>query len=56
MVFKSNPKFIFHDSRGFEAGSLEELDSVKVFLATRLEGTELRDQVHAIWYVDASCR
>jgi len=51
MVFKSNPGFIFHDSRGFEAGGTDELNNVKVFIAARSENKHLRDQVHAIWYV-----
>ncbi|KAG2052739.1 hypothetical protein BDR06DRAFT_1009357 [Suillus hirtellus] len=32
MVFKSNPSFVFHDSCGFEAGSEEELESMKRFI------------------------
>ncbi|KDQ10368.1 hypothetical protein BOTBODRAFT_115876, partial [Botryobasidium botryosum FD-172 SS1] len=30
--FRSNPRFVFHDSRGFEAGSTEELETVRVFI------------------------
>jgi len=51
MVFKSNPGFVFHDSRGFEAGGTDELNNVKVFIAARSENKNLQDQVHAIWYV-----
>ncbi|KZP07191.1 GTP-binding protein [Athelia psychrophila] len=50
MVFESNPGFIFHDSRGFEAGGAQELDAVTTFLSTRSSSTELQEQVHAIWY------
>ncbi|KAG6853061.1 hypothetical protein C0991_007172 [Blastosporella zonata] len=50
MVFKSNPRFIFHDSRGFEAGNTEELRYVKDFIVQRAKKTRLRDRVHAIWY------
>jgi hypothetical protein len=46
MVFKSNPGFIFHDSRGFEAGGM------KAFITARSENIFLQDQVHAIWYVN----
>ncbi|KIM82346.1 hypothetical protein PILCRDRAFT_97521 [Piloderma croceum F 1598] len=50
MVFKSNPGFIFHDSRGFEAGGTNELNNVKAFITARSENKYLQDQVHAIWY------
>ncbi|KZP15899.1 hypothetical protein FIBSPDRAFT_895415 [Athelia psychrophila] len=50
MVFKSNPGFIFHDSRGFEAGGAQELDDVTTFLAARAGSMKLEDQVHAVWY------
>src|ERR1700735_1820787 len=51
MVFKSTPRFIFHDSRGFEAGGDTELENVKAFITERSKNVELQDQVHAIWYV-----
>ncbi|KZP32351.1 hypothetical protein FIBSPDRAFT_1036978 [Athelia psychrophila] len=49
-VFESNPGFIFHDSRGFEAGGAQELEDVKAFISTRSDSIELEDQIHAIWY------
>src|ERR1700729_4347787 len=51
MVFKSNPGFIFHDSRGFEAGGDTELENVKAFITQRSGDLNLQDQLHAIWYV-----
>ncbi|KIL65046.1 hypothetical protein M378DRAFT_11140 [Amanita muscaria Koide BX008] len=42
--------FIFHDSRGFEAGGADELKKVKEFVQSRAEKKELKDQLHAIWY------
>jgi hypothetical protein len=51
MVFKSNPGFIFHDSRGFEAGGTNELNNVKAFITACSEYKNLQNQVHAIWYV-----
>jgi hypothetical protein len=51
LVFKSNPGFVFHDSRGFEAGGVEELEKVKEFITKRSKMMELRDQLHVIWYV-----
>ncbi|KAG2062870.1 hypothetical protein BDR04DRAFT_1235631, partial [Suillus decipiens] len=50
MVFQSNPGFVFHDSRGFEAGGESEFDKVKSFIASRSKETRLTNQLHAIWY------
>jgi hypothetical protein len=51
MVFASNPQFIFHDSMGFEAGGTGELDDVKSFIDSRAKATNMRDQLHAVWYI-----
>ena len=51
MIFKSNPQFIFHDSRGFESGSIEETERVKAFIAKHAASYELSKQLHAIWSV-----
>jgi len=53
MVFKSNPGFIFHDSRGFEAGGATELENVKAFITERSKSEDIKNQVHAIWYCDS---
>ncbi|KAG2352117.1 era-like GTP-binding protein [Suillus spraguei] len=50
LVFPSNPGFVFHDSRGFEAGGESEFDQVKEFIARRSKETKLKNQLHAIWY------
>ncbi|KAK7026309.1 hypothetical protein R3P38DRAFT_2528891 [Favolaschia claudopus] len=50
LIFKSNPQFIFHDSRGFESGSVEEFDRVKTFILNRAATGSLSEQLHAIWY------
>ncbi|KAF8135880.1 GTP-binding protein [Mycena galopus ATCC 62051] len=50
LIFKSNPKFIFHDSRGFESGSVHETDKVKAFITERAASRELSEQLHVIWY------
>ncbi|KAG2126203.1 hypothetical protein DEU56DRAFT_872939 [Suillus clintonianus] len=50
MIFRSNPGFVFHDSRGFEAGGDSEFDKVKAFIAGRSKETSLKDRIHAIWY------
>ena len=52
LIFKSNPQFLFHDSRGFESGSVEEMENVKTFIAKRAGGTDLSQQLHAIWRVN----
>jgi hypothetical protein len=50
MVFKSNPTFRFHDSRGFESGGVEELERVKAFIEYRCKEKSLEKQLHVIWY------
>ncbi|KIJ34223.1 hypothetical protein M422DRAFT_81914, partial [Sphaerobolus stellatus SS14] len=47
--FPSRPGFVFHDSRGFEAGSSEELDGARRFVGDSSAATSLREQLHAIW-------
>jgi hypothetical protein len=49
LIFKSNPQFIFHDSRGFESGSIDETDKVKDFITKRAESNSLAEQLHAVW-------
>jgi hypothetical protein len=49
--FKSNPQFIFHDSPGFEAGGVQELQDVLSFLQKKAKAKEVKDQIHAIWCV-----
>ncbi|KAG2131590.1 GTP-binding protein [Suillus bovinus] len=59
LVFRNNPGFIFHDSRGFEAGGESEFDMVKAFIARRSKETRLKDRLHVIWYcipMDQACR
>ncbi|KAG2078716.1 hypothetical protein BDR04DRAFT_1184014 [Suillus decipiens] len=51
MVFRNNPGFVFHDSRGFEAGGHSEFDKVKDFIARRSkERCSIGDRIHVIWY------
>jgi hypothetical protein len=49
LIFKSNPQFIFHDSRGFESGSIEKTEKVQTFIAERAATSTLAEQLHAIW-------
>ena len=49
MIFESNRAFVFHDSRGFEAGRTLELNKVKDFVQKRSTNKDLRDHLHVIW-------
>ena len=49
MVFQSNQDFIFHDSRGFEAGSIDEFQKMKDFVAERAGTPFLKKRIHVIW-------
>ncbi|KAF8341925.1 hypothetical protein F5887DRAFT_1217198 [Amanita rubescens] len=42
--------FIFHDSQGFESGSTDELVVAWNFIEKKSAETELKNQLHAIWY------
>ncbi|KAG6331702.1 hypothetical protein ID866_7387 [Astraeus odoratus] len=50
LVFRSNPGFIFHDSCGFETGSVKELEEMRAFVTGRSITTKLENRIHAIWY------
>ncbi|KDQ53806.1 hypothetical protein JAAARDRAFT_136609 [Jaapia argillacea MUCL 33604] len=50
MIFAANPRYVFHDSRGFECGSAEEFKIVQDFIEQRGRARNLREQLHAIWY------
>ncbi|KDQ53754.1 hypothetical protein JAAARDRAFT_698429 [Jaapia argillacea MUCL 33604] len=50
MRFAANPRYVFHDSRGFECGSTEEFKIVQDFIKQRGRDTAPRRQLHAIWY------
>jgi len=49
LIFWSNTGFIFHDSRGFEAGSEKEVKLMKKFLMDRAATMKLEKRIHAIW-------
>ena len=48
MVFRSNSGFVFHDSRGFEAGGIKEFDLMKDFASEHAKTTFLKKRIHAI--------
>ena len=60
ITYPSNPRFVFHDSRGIEAGAesiearedgISELctDFILKFIEDRAQEKSLEDQLHAIW-------
>ncbi|KAI5999098.1 hypothetical protein EDD15DRAFT_2363124 [Pisolithus albus] len=50
LVFQSNPRFVFHDSRGFEAGSEQQFNMMKKFVMDRAKTSKLDERIHAIWF------
>ena len=51
LVFEGNDGYVFHDSRGFECGSGDELKIVQEFVGRKSCETRLKDRLHAIWFV-----
>jgi hypothetical protein len=49
LIFRSNPRMIFHVSRGFESGSGEEMDKAKNFIAERARSSFPAERLHVIW-------
>jgi len=44
-----NPRFILHDSNGFEHGSTKNYEDAESFIHDRCARSELKDRLHAIW-------
>ena len=51
LIFSNHTGYIFHDSRGFEAGMRAELNVVQEFVRRRSQEKRLEDRLHAIWFV-----
>jgi len=51
LVFERHEGYVFHDSRGFEAGSDYELKIVQEFVRQKSREKRLKDRLHAIWFV-----
>ena len=51
LVFEKHDGYVFHDSRGFECGSEDELKIVQAFVRRKACETRLKDRLHAIWCV-----
>ncbi|KAJ7932893.1 hypothetical protein B0H13DRAFT_1592730 [Mycena leptocephala] len=50
LVFTNHKGYVFHDSRGFESGSEEELRRVQKFVLDKSQEKKLTDRLHAIWW------
>ena len=50
LVFSNHTGYVFHDSRGIESGSIEELEILKEFIQRKCGEKGLRDKLHAIWF------
>jgi len=51
LIFSRHDGYVFHDSRGMEAGSEDELKIVQDFVKSRSQKRRLNDKLHAIWFV-----
>ena len=51
LSFSNDGGYVFHDSRGFEAGGDQELKIVQEFVRRRSQERSLKDRLHAIWFV-----
>jgi hypothetical protein len=57
LVFSSHTGYVFHDSRGFEAGNDDnELKVVREFVNRRSRERQLKDRLHAIWFAPFAFR
>ncbi|KAI6024277.1 GTP-binding protein [Pisolithus marmoratus] len=50
LVFRSNPRFVFHDSCGFESGSAQQFNQMKEFVVERAASRRINQRIHAIWF------
>jgi hypothetical protein len=50
LTFTNNRGYVFHDSRGFEAGDGRELKIVQEFVRRRSLERNLNQRLHAIWF------
>ena len=64
ITYPSSPRFVFHDSRGIEAGAESDthgtetgghepyelrMEYIQRFIDDRAQRTRTKDQIHAIW-------
>ncbi|KAG9308404.1 hypothetical protein JVU11DRAFT_11892 [Chiua virens] len=48
-IAKLDPRFIVHDSRGFEAAEKQNVEDAQKFVQERVSKPDLEDQLHAVW-------
>jgi len=51
LIFSHHDGYVFHDSRGMEAGSEDELKIVQDFVRRKSQARRLKGRLHAIWFV-----
>jgi hypothetical protein len=49
-ISPQNDRFVLHDSKGFEPGSEDNLQTVRDFIDQRRAKPDLKDQLHAVWW------
>jgi len=49
LVSPQNNKFVLHDSKGFEPGEKDNLQTVRDFIDRRRAMPDLKNQLHAVW-------
>ncbi|KAH8983042.1 hypothetical protein EDB86DRAFT_2811846 [Lactarius hatsudake] len=50
LMFSNHMGFVFHDSRGIESCSIEELEILQEFIRRKCGESGLRNKLHVIWY------
>ena len=50
LTFTNHDGYVFHDSRGFEAGEEMEVKIVQDFVRRRSQASRLNERLHAIWF------
>ena len=55
LVFHNHGGYVFHDSRGIECGSTEELGILQEFIRRKCGESRLSDRLHAIWFGLLKC-
>ena len=51
LTFTNHRGYVFHDSRGFEAGDGKELKIVQNFVRRKSQEKKLAKRLHVIWFV-----
>jgi len=46
---EQNKRLVLHDSRGFEPGEVDTVETVERFIKDRGEQHDIKDRLHAVW-------